>query len=326
MRRLCAALALSLCLLAAARRAAAQAIDLPVRVAAGQVTVRAQAGLARVAARVARDAPGRLRALEDDLAGLPRPAAVEIRLVVNAEDLGRAAPPGRGAPPWAAGVAYPDAGVVVVAARHGADLIDVDRVVAHELAHMALGAALRGRAPHWLDEGFAYLHSADFSLARAQTLTGLAWSGNVIPLYELDASFPAGEDQAAVAYAESYDLVVFLARRGRWSNHDDDGDRAPFRKFLAEMAAHGDPYRAALAAYGVPLDQLFSEWYQDLRDRYLLYPVGLGGLLLWIAMAVLLVIGWLRRRVQRGRTLARWEVEEARAGGDGGDEGRDGDD
>jgi hypothetical protein len=61
--------------------------------------------------------------------------------------------------------------VVVVAAHRDGRLIDVDNVVAHELAHIALGAALRGRAPRWLNEGLAYLHSSDFSMARARTLS-----------------------------------------------------------------------------------------------------------------------------------------------------------
>ena len=67
-----------------------------------------------------------------------------------------------------------DRRVLVVAARRGPQTINVENVVDHELAHLALGAALGERAPRWLHEGFAYQHSAEWSLERTRTLT-LDW-------------------------------------------------------------------------------------------------------------------------------------------------------
>ena len=57
--------------------------------------------------------------------------------------------------------------------------------------------------PRWLNEGFAYLHSSDFSFERSRTLTGMAWTGDVIPLAEIDGRFPARELAAHRAYAQS---------------------------------------------------------------------------------------------------------------------------
>jgi len=176
---------------------------------------------------------------------------------------------------------------------------------------MALDAALGDRAPRWLHEGFAYLHSSDWSFARLRTLTGMAWSGNVIPIHELDYRFPAREHEASRAYAESYDFVVFLAQRGRYPDHRDDGDRWTFRAFLAAIADGLDAYGAAREAYNASLDELFQEWYQTLRQRYLLLPVGMVALGVWVFAAILLVLGFLRRRRQNRRKLALWEAEEA---------------
>ncbi len=285
-------------------------IDLPVTATAPGIVVRGEAGLDRLARHVSELAPGTLKKIYADLPGLPRPGSIEIRLVHRARDLGAAAPPGHGAPGWAAGVAYGDAGVVVVATRRNSDPIDVDSTVAHELAHMALDAAVGNRAPRWLHEGFAYLHSSDWSLARARTLTGMAWSGNVIPLAELDRSFPAREAGAQRAYAQSYDFVVFLAQRGRSPEPDDDGDIWPFRNFLASLAAGDDIEHAARYAFHASMSELYAEWYERLRQRYLTVPVGLFTLFVWVFAATLLVVGYIRKRRQNRQRLASWADEE----------------
>jgi hypothetical protein len=296
------------------RLAAAPAVALPVAVTGPRITVRAEAGLERAAARAAEEAPRDLVAIEADLDGLPRLERIEVRLVKHAEDIADAAPPGRGAPAWAVGTAYPDEGVVVVAARgRDGDLLDVGRTLEHELAHMALDRALGpGRVPRWLTEGFAYLHSSDFSLARAATLSGAALANRLVPLWRLEESFPAREDAAALAYAESYDFVAFLARRGRWQDAHDDGDPSAYRAFLAALATGVSLDSAAQEAFGRRLRDLEGEWIDSLRARYLWYPVGFSGALLWALGAVLLVLGWWRRRRQGKKTLARWAAEEAR--------------
>jgi hypothetical protein len=208
-------------------------------------------------------------------------------------------------------VAYPDAGVVVAAYRRGALPSDIDSVVIHELAHLALGAALGPKAPRWLHEGFAYIHSSDFSLDRTRTLTGMAWTGDVIPLADLDRSFPAEENAAARAYAQSYDFVSFLAKRGRYSGPEDDGNRWPFRQLLVDLAGGKTLDQAAREEFSSTLKQLFGEWQNSLRDRYLTVPVSVLGAAVWVLCALLLVVGFVRKRRQGRRTLARWAVEEA---------------
>jgi len=291
--------------------AAEPPLALPARADADGLTVRGEAGLEGLVRQVAQSAPHILAGIRADLDRLPQPAHVEIRLVKRSRDLSRAAPPGHRAPSWAAGVAYAEAGVVVVATRREASPINVLAVVAHELAHMALDAALGDRAPRWLHEGFAYLHSSDWSFDRLRTLTGMAWTGNVIPIHELDYRFPEREHEASRAYAESYDFVVFLARRGRYADHEDDGNRWAFRDFLAEISRGMDVHGAAREAYNATLDELFEEWYQSLRQRYLLLPVGMVALGVWVLAGILLVFAYLRKRRQNRLKLALWEAEEA---------------
>src|SRR5215510_10224410 len=124
----------------------------------------------------------------------------------------------------------------------------------------------------------------------------MAWFHSIIELDQLDVTFPAEELPANRAYAESYDFVGFLSRRGRWEDPSDDGDRWPFRRFLRDLGHGSDLDSAALRAFGKPLHPLFDEWRSDLGSRYTLVPIGLFGMLLWILCAALLGFAWWRRR------------------------------
>jgi hypothetical protein len=308
-RRVVTALALVLALIAGPRPALATP-HLEPAAQAGRISVLAEPGLEDVARALADNAERELGQIAADLLDLPAPRAIEVHLIRNAEDLASVAPAGRGAPPWAVGVAYPDLGVISVAMRRGPAIVDPQETLRHELAHIALGAALGARAPHWLHEGFAYQHTGDWSWERAETLAGMAWTRSIIPLDQLDQTFPQDELPANRAYAESYDFVGYLARRGRWEDPSDDGDRWPFRRFLRELGHGGDLDSAAMHAFGKPIHALFDEWRSDLGSRYLLMPIGLLGLLAWMLCAVLLTAAWWRRRRQNRRRIAQWDLEE----------------
>lgn len=275
----------------------------------GRVTVRAPAHLRSTAARLAASAEAALARIATDLEGLPQPGDIEVRLVDSADQLASVAPAGRGAPAYAVGLAYPDLGIVSVAIKKGAQFEDPEGTLRHELAHIALGAAL-GNVPRWLHEGFAYQHSAEWSWERTETLAGMVWFRSIIPLHELDRSFPMQEMATHRAYAQSYDFVGFLSRRGRWEDVADDGDRFPFRRFLSEIARTGDLDQAAVNAFGRTVPQLFGEWREDLQNRLMFAPVGLFALGIWLLAAILLVLGWMRRKRQARATLARWAKEE----------------
>jgi hypothetical protein len=277
-----------------------------------RVTVLAEVGLDSEAQKLADSADAALQDIRSDLVDLPVPQHIEVRLVRDSADLAAIAPAGRGAPPWAIGVAYPDLNIVSIALRRGANMADAESTLKHELAHIALGVALGDKAPHWLHEGFAYQHAAEWSWDRMETLAGMAWFGGIVPLDELDRSFPAEELPAHRAYAQSYDFVGYLSRRGRYEDKEDDGDRWPFRRFLTIVGQTGDLDMAAKTAFGRPLHELFDEWREDLTSRYLLAPIGLLGLAIWILCALLLVVAWMRKRRINSKRLTKWDEEEAR--------------
>lgn len=278
----------------------------------GRVSVLAEDGLESQARALADSAEDALTKIRADLVDLPVPNHIEVRLVRDAADLAGVAPAGRGAPTWAVGVAYPDLGVISIALRRGATIVDAESTLKHELGHIALGVALGDKAPHWLHEGFAYQHAGEWSWDRMETLAGMAWFGGIVPIEDLDRSFPAEELPAHRAYAQSYDFVGYLSRRGRYEDKNDDGDRWPFRRFLTIVGQTGDMNAAAKTAFGRPLHELFEEWREDLTSRYMLAPIGLFGLALWILCALLLVIAWIRKKRHNSKRMTKWDEDEKR--------------
>ncbi|HEY4239315.1 MAG TPA: hypothetical protein VGM88_05840 [Kofleriaceae bacterium] len=276
----------------------------------GRVTVLAEPGLADVAEPLAASADATLAEIAADLVDLPVPQSIEVHLVRDASDLAAVTP--GGAPDWAVGIARPDLGIISVAMRRHGNPEDPQLTLRHELGHIALGAALGKRAPHWLHEGFAFQHAPEWSWNRTETLAGMAWFGGIIPLRELDASFPAEESPANRAYAESFEFVAFLADRGRYDDGTDAHDRWPFRRFLTELG-HGKTLdEAAIRAYGRPLDALFDEWRESISNHYVFAPIGLIGLAAWILVSLLLYLAYRRRRRQSRSRLAQWDLEDAR--------------
>jgi hypothetical protein len=77
-----------------------------------------------------------------------------------------------------------------------------------------------------------------------------------------------------------------------------------------EIARTSDVDAAAVRAFGRPVSQLFAEWEEDLRSRLMFAPVGLFALGLWLLAAILLVLGWARRKRQGRATMARWAKED----------------
>jgi len=312
--RLAVALMMVLALAWSSRSALAD--DGPVmRERSGQVArivVTAEPGLEAVRRDIEQRASATLAEIAADLDELPAPKQIEIHVVRDASDLARVAPQGRGAPAWAVGVAYPDLGVMSVATRRGSQLVDTVATMQHELAHLALGAALGDHAPHWLHEGFAYQHSSEWSWDRTETLAGMSWFGGVIALDDLDATFPKEEMPANRAYAEAYDFVGYLARRGRYEDTLGNGDRGPFRRFLAALAHGATLDQAAIRGFGKPIHALFDEWRDNVHQRYLWAPVGVLGLAVWVLCAFLLILGYLRKRRHNRARIAQWDREERR--------------
>jgi hypothetical protein len=237
--------------------------------------------------------------------GRPVLGRVEVRIARTTEEMASLAPIGMPPPDYAEGVAYARLRLVIISlvAPNAAEPPVLPEVLKHELAHVALFDAVGGHSvPRWFNEGYAVHASGESSLVRTRTLWTATLAKRLLPMGDLDRSFPAHSDLAAIAYAESADFVRFLLRRQ---------DRTRFNMFIERLEKGEDFDRAITDAYASDLRRLEFQWREEITKRYSWAPVLLGGGLLWMGAIVLVGIAWVRRRRDMRKTLAKWASEEA---------------
>ncbi|HEY4158475.1 MAG TPA: peptidase MA family metallohydrolase [Polyangiaceae bacterium] len=238
--------------------------------------------------------------------GFPVLSRVRVEVARTPGEMATMAPAGAPYPDYAAGVAYPELGLVLVSLTpvyNTADH-DVGQIFRHELGHIALHDALGGRPiPRWFDEGFAVIVSGETSTARIRSLWLASVGDTLIPLRDLDRSFPVEEQHAELAYAEAVDVLRFLVRR-------EDAHR--FRSLIEQLRNGSTLDRSVLDGYGVDLNTLEQEWREDAGRRYTVYPILFGGTFIWVLAIGLFVFAWRRRKRRDRVTLERWAREEAR--------------
>lgn len=239
--------------------------------------------------------------------GMTLPGNVDIRIGLDPAQMQALAPAGVPLPGYASGVALPEAGVIMLTfAAPGSWLRpDMERVLVHELSHVALYRAAGGHdVPRWFAEGVAIHQSGEHSIARVRSLWEGSARGDLIALHELSGRFPASEGQIDLAYAQAADVV----------GHMLEGEAGPdrFRALVAALRA-GQPFEQALhGAYRVTLEQLERQWRAQLARRFGNLPAILSGLtVIWVVGALLLVYGYVQVRRRHRSTLKRWAIEEA---------------
>jgi hypothetical protein len=242
----------------------------------------------------------------EDWIGRPVLNKVRVDVARTPGEMATLAPHGAPYPDYASGVAYPEIGLVLLTLtpRFPAENLDLTQVFRHELAHVALSAAVGSHPiPRWFNEGFAVMASGETSFERMWTLSTATISDRLLPLSQVERSFPSDENKASIAYAEAADVVRFLIRRE---------DRHRFRALVSELGDGRTLDRAAREAYGVDLVTLEHEWREAVAKRYTFWPILCSGTVVWAGVMGLFVWGWRKRRARSKATLARWARDEAR--------------
>jgi len=230
---------------------------------------------------------------------------VEVRITPTVGDMTRLAPIGSPPPSYASGVAYPRLKLVLISmfAPRGADATDLDQVFRHELAHVALEDAVLGQhVPVWFNEGLAIGLAGENSFARQDVLWHATVYGNLLPLADLDRSFPREHFEVGIAYAESADFLRFLMRRT---------DRARFSA-MVQRVREGQTFDRALGdAYSSDLRKLEFQWRSEIERRYSVIPILAGGGIIWVGVIAALGWGYVKKRRRAKAILAKWAQDEA---------------
>jgi hypothetical protein len=133
----------------------------------------------------------------------------------------------------------------------------------HELCHLFLHRHIAAdRLPKWLDEGIAQWVSGGV----AEILTGgrdaaldqASLSRKLIPMSNLNQTFPRDDHSFRLAYAESKSLVEFIVNQG-----GSDG----LRNILGDLRKGTALDDAVSRQFGYPLDELERNWQRSLKGR-----------------------------------------------------------
>lgn len=250
-----------------------------------------------IAKDLAASLPKDWRSLEATL-GWRDAAPLEIRIGYGKEEFDALQPPGVRVPGWAAGVAFSRLGLIVIdglAAGRGGS---VRSVLVHELAHVALGRSVDGRIPRWFNEGFALHAAGEWSLSRSTIVGRAALARALIPLSELEDGWPHAPTDVNLAYAQSASMVGHLISIERG---------AALRRLIGHLGEGAEFGPAIKEAYGSPLAVLEVEWKRGLAARYGWLPFLMDHELVWVAGALLLVVGGWRSKRRARRRIASME-------------------
>ncbi len=234
--------------------------------------------------------------LNDSLDYKPDMHIVETQQAFDSLLLGRL-------PHWGAAAALPSMGRIVIKSPDHFNLQkSLSDLIAHEYSHLALaGRTGLHRPPRWFDEGLAMWLSTEWGWGDNLAVSKAAAFGNLFDLKELERVNRFNASQAHVAYAQSYLTVrYFFDAYGDWA----------VGIFLDSIAAGADIDRALMAATGSDYKGFGAEVAEHITSRYNLTTLFMDTAFLWLALAIIVIIGAILRFRKKKQYYQQWEEQE----------------
>ncbi|RKU17270.1 hypothetical protein C6500_15875 [Candidatus Poribacteria bacterium] len=197
---------------------------------------------------------------------------------------------------WAVGCAFPlSRRIVILNPKHIAlAKLQLVQVLRHEIAHVLFGQCTRKTVreiPLWFIEGIAIYFAEEWVPSRHETLLKHIFSRSILPLHELERSFPRTQAGADLAYAESQDTVRWLV---------EVKGRDVLFSLIAELHAGSNFSTAFETVVGWDLATYDILWRESLTERYQWASLFSNSYVLWGGFGGLALIGylvcWNRRR------------------------------
>lgn len=171
----------------------------------------------------------------------------------------------------------------------------------HELAHLFFGVKSPRPLPRWLDEGLAQAIAHEGNAEGVAALVWARWLGGLIPLRDLERSFPVQADRQRLAYQQSLSVVQYLVSEEYGGSLSRFIDTLTGREAEPEIERFWNP---------MTRDLLEARWQKSLGSGTNWLTLTLSSGLFWGGLALLTILAWLIIR-RRSRALrSEWAEEE----------------
>ena len=179
-------------------------------------------------------------------------------------------------------------------------------IARHELLHVLLARNTNpDNLPRWLNEGIAMILSRENRWATMFSMARIYTGGRVIEYEDLPHVFnaPGNEMVFGDAYVQSLSMTRYL-----------QSQVGKERFWAMVQGLQSGPFEEALRTQtGVTLEEFFDAWRASLWQTALISSI-VTGLSIFQVAAILLVVGYLRRRARNRRIVQTWDEEEGEEG------------
>lgn len=230
-----------------------------------------------------------MKHLEQRLA-LPKAEKIDIWLISKLDHYYEWQDVPSRAPEWAVGLSLVNKRTVLI--KHGVSkdgqLVDLDKTLDHELAHVAVDLARQGHhLPLWFNEGFAQWHANEWTLESGELVARSAASKVLPPLSQLDRAFPDHQNNTSIAYAQSHHFIRHLVDRYGESLLPD----------VMRRVRAGESFSVAFTMVtGDDFENVESRWMQGLAQNSSALSVFADGTMLFFGASLLFLVTWAVRR------------------------------
>ena len=178
---------------------------------------------------------------------------------------------------------------------------DTFAIAAHEGWHQFSGRHFKYRLPSWLDEGVALFIGRPWQLEDRSRLTWAMLREREMPLAELEGRFSRDRASASRAYAISGAFVHDLVRK-----RGADSAAA-----VLSGISLGLPFPEAFRrAIGVSLEQAEQYFWEYHSIWYRWVPILSSSMVIWVAITLLALVAFRRRRALDAAQIELWEHQE----------------
>ncbi len=206
-------------------------------------------------------------------------------------------------PDWGVGCAIPSRYLIIVKSpihfRYGKSL---GQVLEHELAHVLLGAKVKGeRIPRRLEDGIAMMHSHEWTFGQDRVVAWAIVTNSVFPLSEMERLNQFNQSKAHLAYTLSFLAVSYLFR--------EYGEESFVE--LVNLLSQGENWNEIfLKTTGSDYADFQMEFLDFVKKKYSWISFLGDTFFLWAGLAFLIVFIYLLKKRHTRKIVKRWEEEE----------------